>query len=126
MILYFDRNVGIKLPQALITLGLRVEYHQTHFPIGMQDDQWLAQVGIWGWTVIGHDSKFHLLPNELSAIKQYNIGCFYLWGAEAPRWEKLMCLARAFDRIVEAEANTVRPFIYTVSRAGRLKAVPIP
>ena len=126
MILYFDINVGTKFPKVLIEMGLDVRYHQNHFPASHQDDQWLAQVGTWGWTAFGHDSKIHLLPNELSAIKQHNVGCFYLWGATATRWQKLVSFARAYDRIVEAEANTPRPFIYRVSRAGRLKSVPIP
>ena len=28
-------------------------------------------------------------------------GCFYLWGAQVPTWEKYICLARAYHRIVE-------------------------
>ena len=125
MTLYFDVNVGRKLPEALLILGLQVEYHLQHFLINAPDDQWLADVGAWGWTVIGHDSKFHLEANELSAIKQHNIGCFYLWGAEATRWQKMICFARAYDRIIEAEANTPKPFIYRVERTGRLRAIPI-
>ena len=54
------------------------------------------------------------------------MGCFYLWGSEAKRWQKLQCFARAYDRIVEAEAVTPRPFIYLVTETGLLRTVPIP
>jgi len=119
------------LPTALITLRFdrqfnELHYNQQHFRIDEADDVWLPQVGQRGWTVIGHDSQHHTREAELSAIKQYNIGCFYLWGAEAKRWEKMQCFARAYQRIVTAENITPRPFIYRVTKTGRLQVVPIP
>ena len=33
---------------------------------------------------------------------------------------------RAYDRIVEAEASTPRPFIYRITETGLIKPVPIP
>jgi len=130
MILFFDRSVGVIVPQLLLWKPLRfpiqIHYHDQHFPIDEKDDVWLNQVGQWGWTVIGHDFSYHQKPNELSAIKQYQIGCFYLWGSEATRWDKLKCFARAYDRILEAETSTPKPFIYRVSQTGRLNPVKIP
>lgn len=113
----------VRLPQ--LRFPVQVEYHEAHFPIDADDDTWLPSVGQWGWTVIGHDYSYHKRPNELAALKQYDIGCFYLWGSEAPRWNKLQCFARAFDRIADAEARTPRPFIYWVSETGRLRLQPI-
>ena len=128
MILFFDRNVGTIVPKTLKTLRLptSVEYHDDIFPKNTPDDRWLAEVGQWGWTVIGHDQKFHTEANELSALKQYRIGCFYLWGNNAPRWAKMQCFARAYDRIVAAEANTAKPFVFRVTLTGHLRTVPIP
>ncbi len=130
MILFFDRSVGIIVPKVLLWKSLRfpiqVHYHQQHFALDEQDDVWLKQVGQWGWTVIGHDSKYHQKPSELSAIKQYKIGCFYLWGSQASRWEKLKCFARSYDRITEAEINTAKPFIYRIDQRGVLRPVLIP
>lgn len=130
MILFFDRSVGTTVPTLLQTpklkLPVQVEYHESHFRIEEQDDVWLADVGMWGWTVIGQDYSYHKRPNELSAIKQYDIGCFYLWGSEASKWDYFRCFARAYDRIVEAEATTPRPFIYWVSEKGGLRSIPIP
>jgi hypothetical protein len=130
MILFFERSVGTVVPELLQWKSLRfpiqIQYHQQHFALDEQDDSWLNKVGQWGWTVIGHDSRYHQRPTELSAIKQYKMGCFYLWGANARRWEKFRCFARAYDRIVEAEANTPKPFIYRVTQRGVLRRVAIP
>lgn len=130
MILFFDKTVGTVVPRTLqwqpLKFPIQVQYHEKHFSTDELDDKWLPIVGKWGWTVIGHDIHYHLNANELSAIKQYNIGCFYLWGSEAKRWQKLQCFARAYDRIVEADANTARPFIYRVTQTGLLRSVPIP
>jgi hypothetical protein len=130
MILFFDRSVGTVVPRILLWKSLRfpiqVEYHQQYFSMDEEDDVWLNQVGQWGWTVIGHDSSYHKRPSELSAIKQYKIGCFYLWGSEAVRWEKLRCFARSYDRIIQAEASTPKPFIYRVTHWGALHPIKIP
>lgn len=131
MIVFFDRDVGTSLPKALVELHFdkqfnELHYHQQHFPMNETDDVWLPQVGQRGWTVIGHDSQHHIQENEISAIKQYNIGCFYLWGAEAKRWEKMQCFAKAYERIIQAEMKTPRPFIYRVTKAGLLRLIPIP
>lgn len=131
MILFFDRDIGTSLPKALLGLSFDVQfnevhYHQQDFLMDAPDDEWLRVVGEWGWTVIGHDAQHHRMPNEIDAIKQYDIGCFYLWGHNAQRWRKMQCFARAYDAIVKAEATTPRPFIYRVHQQGTLASVPIP
>lgn len=131
MILFFDRDLGTCLPLALIQLHFDRQFHEMHyhqqlFAMDEDDDVWLPKVGQLGWTVIGHDSSHHMKASEISAIKQYDIGCFYLWGSEAKRWEKMQCFARAYERIFEAEKVTTRPFIFRVARMGALRQVPIP
>ncbi|MGE4240133.1 hypothetical protein [Ramlibacter sp.] len=141
--LYFDKNVGTKLPAVLEQLDLSVAWHQMKqaklgvtgpscndqlFHDEEADDVWLADVGARGWVVFSHDRKFHKIgfESELSAIKQHNVGCFYLWGGSAKKYEKAQCFFRAYDRILRAIATTPRPFIYDVQRSGRLKKVKIP
>lgn len=128
MIFFFDRNIGTRIPKALQSLKLPVdiEYHEKHFPMNEPDDRWLPIVGGWDWTVIAQDYKFHLLPNELYALKQYEVGVFYLWGANATRWETVRVFARAYDRIVAAAATTPKPFVYRIYKDGRLRPVTLP
>lgn len=127
-VLFFDRDIGTALPRALDVLKLPtpVEYHQSHFPVEAQDDSWMPTIGMWGWTLIGHDSRHHERGVEISAIKQYSMGCFYLWGAEALRWEKMRCFLRAYERILEAATNTPGPFVYRVTEKGRLTSIVVP
>ncbi len=128
LVLFFDRDVGISLPRALGVLKLptRVEHHQDHFPIDARDDDWMPRVGGMGWTLIGHDSRHHREESELLAIRQHDIGCFYLWGGTALRWEKMRCFLRAYENILAASATTPRPFIHRVTEKGRLIPVTIP
>ncbi|MDA1348366.1 MAG: hypothetical protein O3A47_05815 [Chloroflexi bacterium] len=128
MTLFFDRDVGISLPKALLELKLPtpVEYHQQYFEIDELDDVWMPQVGSRGWMLIGHDSRHHVEPAELSAVKQYDMACFYLWGSHAKRWEKALCFLRAYPAILEADRVTTRPYIFLVTETGLLRPVPVP
>jgi hypothetical protein len=76
--------------------------------------------------VFSHDRKFHTLLPEVSAIKQYKAGCFYLPGAESPTWDKLCYFMSAYRGIAERISVTAKPFIFELSRAGRFKRVSIP
>ncbi len=126
-VLFFDRDVGTALPRALGILRLPkpVEYLQSHFPTDTQDDEWMPVVGSRGWILIGHDRMHHRRSPERSAIQRYEMGCFYLWGAQAPRWEKMRCFLNAYERILESIDTTPKPFIYRINRFSRLESVAI-
>ncbi len=87
------------------------------------DDAWLPEVGRWGWFVIGQDNNYHNNAPELAALKTYNVGAFYLWGAEEHRWEAMRCLARAYDNIIHRATVTERPFVYRIQKSGALTEV---
>jgi hypothetical protein len=140
--LYFDKNVGSRLPEALASFDLDVAWHtmkksklgvtgptcnELLFAPEAPDDLWLADVGKRGWIVVSHDRKFHKagFEIELAAIKAHEVGCFYLWGASAKKHEKAQCFFKAYDRIMHAAENTPRPFIFDVQKNGRLKQVNI-
>lgn len=142
-ILYFDRSVGRSIPEALRILGLNTVHHHTRrsllglketstlkslFAQNEKDDVWLEYVGQKGWIVFTQDRKFHRagFENELSAIKQFNVGCFYIWGAEANKWQKMVALCRGLDAMIAAAATTPKPFIFDAQRTGKLIQVPIP
>jgi hypothetical protein len=128
MILFFDKNTGTAMPKALEMMKppFEVEYHQKYFAMDAPDDQWLPVVGMKQWTVIGHDKSFIDNQSELEAIKKYEIGCFFLWGANITKWEKLRIFFKAFDRIIAAESSTKKPFVYLIKKNGGLKAKKLP
>ena len=121
-VLFFDRDVGIALPKALNVLRLptRVEYHQDHFQQDVHDDCWMAEIGRRGWFSIGHDHHHHTRSLERDAIRDYSIGCFYLWGGDKPRYEKMRCFLSAYPNIIEAIHTTGRPFVYRIDKQGNL------
>lgn len=125
--LFFDRGVGTRIPRTLRSLGVPVgiEHHQEHFAKDAPDDLWLPAVGGQGWTVIGFDWSYHKNQAELSALRQYNIGVFYLWGVQMRTWERMFCLARAYEGIIRAIETTPRPFIYRVRKYGQLRRVEL-
>jgi hypothetical protein len=121
MILYFDRCVGTRLPKALNLLGLKVRFHQNEgFPQDMPDEEWLTKVGTKGWTVITMDRKFLDIVDERGTLERSKIGCFCIWGAQVPRWRTMRLLAAAYDRMILADRDTPRPFLYEVTQRGRL------
>lgn len=141
--LYFDRNVGWRVPEALKLLGLKVVHHNTRrkllglketpklktlFKQDEKDDVWLGYVGHQGWLVFTQDRKFHRagFEAELSAIKQFNVGCFYIWGAEYNKWEKMRALCRGLDAMIAVAASTPKPFIFDADKNGKLTQVTIP
>ena len=134
MTLFWDKNTPKTIPEVLLKLNLPIgiEYYLKHFPRSDfepedGDDKWFSQIAAWGWTtIISQDYNFHTKENEKFALRQHNLGCFYLWGAEAPKWQIFQCFARAYDKIVKAAETTPRPFIYRVTRMGNLRPVVIP
>jgi hypothetical protein len=131
--LYFDRCFGARLPEAIRKASppFKIEYQHDKkgkhkFKQDTPDDKWLAIVGASGWIVLSHDRKFHQIEAECAAIKQHKIGCFYLWGNNAPVWDKLRCFMKAHERILDAVKTNPRPFIFEIGRLGHLKPVKIP
>lgn len=93
----------------------------------VHDDTWLEFVGRKGWIAFSHDEKFHKpgYETEMAAIKQFNVGCFYLWGANAVCREKALCFLKAYDKILDLVASTPRPFIYRIDQHGGIVKVLI-
>jgi hypothetical protein len=128
---YFDRNFGKRLPESIQRAAppFTVEWHHSsknNFSQDMPDDEWLTIAGTNGWIVFSHDRKFHDLTVEIAAIKQHQVGCFYLWGAQLPTWDKLQCFVRGYNRIATLAAATPKPFIFHLGFSNRITKVAIP
>jgi hypothetical protein len=127
---YSDRNFGKRFPEALAHMQppFKVEWHHSktnNFPQNMRDDQWLEICGKNGWIVFSHDQKFHSITAEAMAIKQHNVGCFYLPGATLKTFDKVQLFFNAYARIASLAAGT-RPFLYRVMPSGKINSVRLP
>lgn len=118
--------LGKRFPEALRMLGLSISIHHERFAEGTKDDVWLAEVGDQGWVALTHDDDFHIEEAEISAIKQHKVGCVVLGCGDQPRWRKMICFCRAYDKLIEQIEKTPRPFILRVNDAGRISQVELP
>jgi hypothetical protein len=128
LVFFFDRTFGVRLPKALASLKppVRIKWHQDEgFAQNMPDDDWLAIVGPRRWIVLSQDRKFHLYPNQLLAIKQHDIRCFYLPCASDSRWISLCHFVHAYERMVEVARNQKPPFIYEMAGNRQFIAVDL-
>jgi hypothetical protein len=142
--LYFDRNCGRRLPEALALLGLqeRIVHHHTPkaqlamraknqteplFPPEIEDDKWLSEIGQRGWIAFSHDRKFHKpgYEAELAALVTHSVGCFYLPGGSLRRHEKALVFLRAYSKIVQLAKSTPKPFIFSVAKNGKINQINI-
>lgn len=124
--LYFDRNVGRRLPSALSKLRppADIRWHQgERFKQDMPDDVWLEIVANRNWIVLTQDLKFHVLEAERQAINQHSVRCFYLPGANDGMWQTLCTLTRIHRKILELSVSTPAPFIFAFSVSGRYKRI---
>lgn len=126
LILYFDRCIGKKVPEALskLTCPFQVRWHQGEgFEQDLDDDKWLHTVGANSWIVISHDAKWHKESAAVEAIKQHKIKCFYLYSAKSQMFFKLKSLTHYWEKISKKIKTEKGPFIYRVSVHNRLSKV---
>jgi hypothetical protein len=114
---YFDRNFGKRFPEVIKRARppFAVEYHHDpknkfKFAEDEEDDSWISKGGAEGWIVFSHDRKFHTLLPEISAIKQYKAGCFYLPHSSSPTWDELCHFTRTYSGIVDRIGVSARSF----------------
>ena len=96
------------------------------FPQEAQDDEWMAFVAAQGWIVFTQDYALHHQPAVVSIIKQHGAKVFYLWGAEATKFEAMRVLTARLAGALEIAATSNGPFIYRMKPRGRFDQVPIP
>ena len=131
--LFWDKNIGKVIPEVLHRLKtpeFTVRHYLQCYPntanvLERGDDFWLKEVGERGWFVISQDYNLHVKENELYALKQYKIGCFYLSGASSSKWDIFRNFMRAYDRVISAMSNTPRPFLYQIRADGRLVQIEL-
>lgn len=124
--LYFDRNFGRDLPEALRILRtpFNVECHWSmRFRDNMPDDEWLHVIGPKRWIVCSHDKKWQEESPAVEAIKQHKIGCFYLYGANSLNFFKVGSLSYNFLKVQHILGSQRRPFIYLIDKRNRLRQV---
>ena len=126
--LYFDRNFGKRLPNALAKLRppVGIRWHQGEgFPQDMPDDEWMEIVGKKNWIVLTQDVKFHLIDHEKAAVIQHGVRCFYFPDANDGLWKTLCSFIRVHQKVLDTTQSHGAPFIFRVAKNGAIKPVPL-
>ena len=112
MILFFDRNFGPRVPQALRLLDLEVVGHDERFDPDTPDEMWLTEAGRQGWVVITHDRGIGVNQKELSALIAESVPCFVLPGGNAGHWEKTREFSFAWRKITAILNDETPPYVW--------------
>ena len=119
--LFFDRSIGRRIPEALRSVGIPVgvKYHDEHFSQDAKDDEWLPEVGMQGWAVIGQDKRYHRNATERLAIVRYNVECS-ISGRAGHCLGPDAVFHAGLRRHLEVLNSVASPFLYRIYRSGRL------
>lgn len=122
-IFFIDRCLGgKKVPEALRSAGVRVEFHDDHFTKEALDTEWLPEVGKRGWIVSTKDTHIGKRTIEKIAVARAGIKMFVLASKNLSGAD----MADAFKQAIKAMQNFVKdnqaPFIAKVYRDGRVES----
>jgi predicted nuclease of predicted toxin-antitoxin system len=115
---FFDHNLSPALVLGLRGFGEDVVHLTENFPADTEDVVWLEHVGREGWVLVTRDQCVRKNPAELSAIRQYRVGTFFLGGKNRKRCEIIQQLVRNWPRIKEYAARLQPPYAFIVPPSG--------
>jgi hypothetical protein len=119
-----DRSIPKAVAEALKLVRGDILWLEDCLAHDVKDPEWLREVGKAGWLVILRDKKVRTRPAERRAILENDVGAFILnQGSDPTKWRYLQLLTQTLDEMEQKFATTRRPFIYTVSRDGRINQV---
>lgn len=124
MKLFFDENIGYRVPKALRLVNVGdVDYLTEWFGIegkpaqGVRDEDWIPAIGS-SHLVITLDQRLLRRPNQRKLLADYGVGLICVTSAHAPSKEMLLFVLRRLDRLEQLDSDTPRPFAFRVSLKG--------
>jgi len=122
--LFIDRDLGKRLGRALRTVGVKVTLHIERYPVAdaesVADQKWIEDAAIAGDVILTRDGKIRRIPAELAAVIAANARCFVLETGNATSFDYLRAVVIAWPAMERVVRDVPPPFMYGVSRAGRL------
>ncbi len=120
-VFFTDRDLGKRFPDILKNAGVNVERHADHFAHDAKDEEWLIIVGNRGWYVLTHNRRIRYTPNEIAAVKKFNIGLFVIVG-KAPFAELAQNFVHTLPKVIKFIDKNQRPFIAKIYRPDKAKS----
>lgn len=117
--IFFDRSIPKSVAYAFKQERGDVLWLDDVFAQNTPDTEWLPKAGASGWLVICRDKKIRTRPGERREILDNGVGCFILaHKKDLTKLEMIGLLRTVLPKMEQLFANTHRPFIYTIDRAG--------
>lgn len=92
---------------------------------GSKDPEWIPQVAEFGWLIVTRDSAIQRHTALIGAVRSAGATMVALSGREATdNWTQLELVMTRW-REIEALHGQPGPFIYTATRRGELRSVPL-
>ena len=115
---FIDNNLGEQLAVGMKGFGENVMHLKDEFAEDTEDHDWLPYVGDNNLFLVTRDEKIRRAPAELGALKQHNVGAFFLGGKNRTRCELIQQLVRNWPRMKKLARETGRPFAFRIPPSG--------
>lgn len=120
MTFFVDRDLGPRVGQALRAVQVPTVLHGDRFRPNEPDDSWIAAVSTEGLVILTRDRKIRTRPAERQVFEAARARCFVAAIGVSTPLDDLRALLIAWPQIQERVSNAPRPFMYGVSREGKL------
>ena len=123
---FVDNNLGPQLAAGMKGFGEDVVHLTEFLEPNVPDTEVLARVGLEGWCLVTRDDRIRYRPAESAAIREHQVGAFFMGGKNLRRCQLIQQLVRHWPRMKELAAKTRRPFAFRVPPAGaKIKPIPL-
>ena len=115
---FVDNNLGPQLAAGMKGFGEDVVHLTEFFNPDVADTVMLAHVGSEGWCLVTRDDRIRYRPAESAALREHQVGAFFMGGKNLPRCQIIQQLVRNWPKMKKLAGATERPFAFRVPRTG--------
>ena len=91
----------------------------------VKDSEWIPQVAALGWLIITRDRRIQDRKAELAAVREYGAKMVNLASTDAStKWGQLEVFMTRW-REIDALVDQPGPFIYSATRRGAFRSLPL-
>lgn len=114
----FDNCIAPQIPEGLRAFGKDAWHLAERLRQDADDPEILKYCGRHNIRLITEDKRIRHNPEALKAYHRQRVGVFFLLGKEMSRWQRVLQVVRAWEKIEHEADNASRPFSFTVNRHG--------
>ena len=130
MTFFLDNCVPIGLAQILKIAQCDVVHFQevwpdSQFPDGVDDVDWIPEIGRRGWIIVSADPKITTRPPEVAALKKAHVVAFFIYKGFTEKliFEQARWLFRSWERIEHEAHGASKGNYFEVRSDGAVKVL---